>query len=259
MKATRRGFIGTLLASPLLARISGAAPPPPLPLVAVDTDAEAPLLAMLRFKARGVDDCAYDMPGRPLEHGNCNYTQIVRTPFGRAGEGPAPPADVEARWFLGEHMKSIEWALFTGEREKITGQSGMLRTYTGGIQYFCRPHERGANLLAVIGHNPRMMRWGLGGTEKGNATKFLFVQPSRAASMGVKEAVLRTGRVIVVPTPVLNALRGEMAFLLDINHLWLAELRPSFALLSGPHAKEYFSDCGLGIEEPEAHTVFRVA
>jgi hypothetical protein len=146
MKIERRGFIGTLLALPVLrlaVPAAARAEPVMAPVLEFAPQAhvfDAALGDMLGFETRDVSDAQYRFRGADGRI-DFNCCQIFRTPvrwLGPRWAGRATPEELmhEARWRgLDEHLDTIREVLIYGRRALIKTPQ-MAITTTGGRRWF---------------------------------------------------------------------------------------------------------------------------
>ncbi len=177
-----------------------------------------------------------------------NYTEIIKTAYGFTGRqentsfyGGRDPM-TERKWQGIEHAKSIEYMMLFGRRHLISGSSPQ-HTFSGGVDFFINTNrwdvsDIEVNERAFVEWLEEAMRWGDGGYQSGSATKYLFhsarwgtqleffakdkiqyraLEP--VAGLKLNRYVTTHGNIILVPTPILDEHHGDMAFLLDLNHV----------------------------------------
>src|SRR5574341_96475 len=225
-----------------------------------------------------------------------NFTEIVRTPldFTRRGSktalfGGKDPMTERKKMAI-EQAKSIEQALFFGQRNSRTGSGGHLETYTGGLEYWVTDNvwdvsgtgsvtERAFDEFLEEG-----MRWGLGGNQKGQGLKYLLASSrwiteinwfakgkleyrslDDTIGFGAFEYLSPHGRVRIMHAPVLDYQHQGYAYLIDPNHLsyvYFADDDTSLLKDRGGNGvdgfkEEFLTDCGLKVELSGAHSVFK--
>lgn len=227
------------------------------------------------------------------EDSDFNYTEIIRTPYGFTGRqentslyGGKDPALI--RKLMGiEHKKSIEKMMFFGTRHLITGTHQ--QTFSGGLEYFIKsniwnlgqnePTER-----AWVEFLEEAMRWGDGGNQNGQGTKYLFASDRWATvleffaknkleyrpldkqiGLAAAEYVTTHGRVMIVKDPVLNYNHPDMAFLVDLNHVrYVRHQGRDTKIVKDIQAndidgseEEYRSDVGCQVELEASHAILK--
>ncbi len=231
------------------------------------------------------------------EYANYNYTQIFRTPFDFSGRDlqtemyGGDDKMNETKWQAIEHKRSIEYSFFFGKRHLIAAAGGVkARSFTGGLEWAIN-----TNIWNVggVGLNTRTfnefleegLRWGKGGRQQAGAAKKYLLASSRwlteinswaeqkleyrvlDSSIGFAAMEYKSphGIVYLVPAPLLDEYHPDYAFLCDFNHLDYAYMRGrDTKLLSGREendrdgeAFEYFSDCGLQVQDERAHSLLK--
>jgi hypothetical protein len=226
-----------------------------------------------------------------------NYTEIVRTPFGFTGRqmntdmyGGKDPM-TEKKWHGIEHAKSLENSMFFGKRHTQNAASGMIQSFTGGLESFIATNVwdlAGLNLTerAFVEFLEFGMKWGRGGSNErgGDATKYLFASRSWLTEIeffakpriqyrpidkriGLKAGFYDTthGTVVLVMTPILDGAHADKAFLVDMNHIRYAYHQGrDTKLLDNRQANdidgesfEYMTDFGAQIELEAAHGILK--
>lgn len=224
-----------------------------------------------------------------------NYTQIFRTPFGFTGRdlvtelygGDDKPT--ETKWQGMAHKKDIEFSFIFGNRHVIAASgSTKERTFTGGLEWAITSNRWNVSNVTL---NSRVfnefleeaLRWGKGGRQQtGSAIKYLFHSSrwgteihdwmdkkleyrvlDKQIGFEVGEYVSPHGKVMLVPTPILDEHAPGKAFLLDLNHIDYVYLRSRDTRLldnreendRDGEAFEYLSDCGIQVQDEAAHAV----
>lgn len=228
---------------------------------------------------------------------NYNYTQIIRTPFGFSGRDVATEfyggddVDNTTKWKAIEHKRSIEYAMYFGKRHVIAAAGGVKeRTMTGGMEWAINTNVWNVSGISL---NTRVfnefleegLRWGKGGRlQGGSATKYLLCSARWLTEInGWAESKLEYrvlddsigfaameyksphGKVMLLPSPILDEFHPDYAFLVDFNHVDYAYLRGRDTKLldnrqendRDGEAYEYMSDCGLQVEFEHAHAVLK--
>jgi len=243
------------------------------------------------------DNSTLGTPKSIQEFAKFNYTQIFRTPFAFSGRDivtelyGGDDVGVETKWQGIKHKRSIEYAMFFGKRHLIAAAGGTKqRTMTGGLEWSIE-----TNVWNVSGTSPNSrvfnefleegLRWGKGGRQQGGAAKKYLLCSSRwlteinswaeqkleyrvlDSSIGFAAMEYKSphGIVYLVPSPLLDEFHPDYAFLVDMNHVDYVYLRNrDTKLLSGREendrdgeAYEYFSDCGLQVEDERSHALLK--
>lgn len=230
-----------------------------------------------------------------LETPYYNYTQIFRTPFSFTGRDlvtefyGGDDQMNETKWQSIEHKTSIEYAMFFGKRHLIAQGGGLKqRTFTGGLDWALNTNAwnvSGVTLTKKVLDETleEALRWGKGGTYQGAGTKYLLASSRWITainqlvnnqlqyrildkSIGFKamEYVSAHGTMLMVRSPLLDAYHSDRAYLVDLNHIDYVVLRRRDTRLLDNRQEndrdgesfEYFTDCGLQVQEEFAHTKF---
>lgn len=231
------------------------------------------------------------------EYPNFNYTQIFRTHFGFTGRDLVTELygqddkTTETQWVGIEHKRSIEYAMYFGKRHLIAAAGGTKdRTFTGGLEWAIQSNVWNVSGVAL---NSRVfnefleegLRWGRGGRLQGGAaTKYLLCSSrwlteinswaesrleyrilDESIGFAAMEYKSPHGKVMLLPSPILDEFHPDYAFLCDFNHLDYVYLRQrDTKLLSGleendrdAEAYEYRSDVGLQVQFEQAHALLK--
>lgn len=228
---------------------------------------------------------------------NFNYCQIFRRAFGFSGRDivtelyGGDDVATETKWQAVEMKRDIEYAYLFGKRHLIAAAGGVKqRTMTGGLEFAIN-----TNIFNVGGItlNSRIfnefleegLRWGKGGRLQGGAaTKYLLASSRWLTEInGWAESKLEYrvldseigfsameyksphGRVMLIPTPILDEFHPDYAFLVDFNHVDAVALRQrNYKLLKGREendrdgeAYEFFFDGGVQVEFEQAHALLK--
>lgn len=222
-----------------------------------------------------------------------NYTQIFRTPFSFTGRDlvtefyGGDDQMNETKWQSIEHKTSIEYAMFFGKRHLIAAGGGLKqRTFTGGLDWHLNTNAwnvSGVTLTKKVLDEflEEGLRWGKGGTYQGAGTKYLLASSrwitainqlvnnqlqyrtlDKQIGFKAMEYVSAHGTMLMVRSPLLDAYHSDRAYLVDLNHIDYVVLRRRDTKLLDNRQEndrdgqsfEYFTDCGLQVQEEFAHT-----
>lgn len=238
----------------------------------------------------------YGSVGTPLhtkERLVSNRCQIFRTPFSFTGRdqntdmfGGRDP-NTERRWQGVEHAISIERAFWWGRGGQTTDAGDGVVTTLSGVDELVGDNVWDVNAIpfterSVIEWLEFAMRFGRGG-KQGSRSKFLFGPPRLLTefeswakdrleyrptdkSFGIDIVEYRSahGRVRLISHPLFEE-RGDVAFLLDLNHLrYVFHQGRDTQLLRNRgdrgrdgETEEYLSDVSLMVEFSSAHGKIR--
>jgi hypothetical protein len=225
-----------------------------------------------------------------------NYTTIQKTSveFTRRGAktklfGGSDPMTERKRAAI-EHARSIEYTLFFGQRNKITGSGGHETTFTGGLEYWIK-----SNIWDVSGTTvserafdevlEEVMRWGDGGNmQGGTATKYLLMSSrwltelnwfakgkveyrplDETIGFASMEYLSPHGRVRFIHAPILDLDHPGYAFLVDLNHVRYVKFQDDDTHLEknleendrDGSKEQYITDFGLEVNLERSHAIFK--
>jgi hypothetical protein len=205
-----------------------------------------------------------------------NYTEQIRTAYGWTGRQKNAKlyggSDVALeRKFQGiEHKKSIEHMFYFGRRHTRTESNGQLRTFAGGLDYFIESNrwDLDGNPLTERAFKDFLadsLRDGKGGYQNGSGVKYLFASAAWVSAINdfvedmieyrpmddvigfaAKQYKSPFGQVMIFHSALLDQIRPDMAFLVDLNHF-------RYVYFSGRDSKiiKDIQDPGVDGEEEE--------
>jgi hypothetical protein len=245
----------------------------------------------LLFVFNAIEDGADTPAQRSIQEFNLfNRTQIVRTAFGFTGRDlvvelfGGRDEMTETKWQAIEHKKSIEYLMLLGKVHILTGTHQ--QTFSDGLDNRIvtnRWNIAGTDFTedAWVAFLEQGLKWGKGGNQNGNATKYLFASSKWLSEINgvardrlqyrvldnqigfsAMEYVSPHGRVMILHSPLLDYYHPDRAYLGDLNHIRYVFLRGRDTKLfydrqgNGIDGKvnEYISDCGAQIEFEHSHS-----
>lgn len=180
-----------------------------------------------------------------------NYTQFFRTPFEltdrQANTQMYGGRDIKTtgRQAAIEHRKDMEYALFFGRRYNDAAAGGETST-TGGLDQFIASNIWDLNGVApsenaFVDFLEAPMRWGMGGSERGNGSKILVGSPRwmsqidrwyrdrirvvdapeiKRLGLAMTELVTPHGNIMLLKQPLFTGDDAGLAYLVDLNHIF---------------------------------------
>jgi len=239
------------------------------------------------------DGAGLGAPRSIQEFSKFNFTEIIRTPYGFTGQDLVTELYggrdevTETQWQSIEHKKSIEYAMFFGKRDSITGTH--VKRFMGGLEFFLATNVWNVSNVSLSARSfteflEEGMRWGKGGNQNGAGVKYLLcssrwlTEINDWAAQKLEYRVLDKqigfsamafmsphGEVRLLRAPLLDKDHPDYAFLLDLNHLRYANLRQrDTKLLYDRQANdvdgrinEYMSDVSIQVEFEHSHALLK--